>query len=296
MSYTYPQQVIYRLTAFLICDLTFTDKELNERLLSRLNRYIGSMCSGIGNMVFALFKREIISLTVRVTVLPTDSTSRLSENKWGCELVIRSATTSYCALGMFDAIKDKANEIRDIFESACSSIQMWDNNFEMTHKTPELCACIDKFQKRFVKFQKPLLSGLDSLLSIFDENNRVNRQGINTIVIDLITRTISAKYILSEYYYGLFINDKQLKELINTKMFSFVRNLSELEVYNAYPSRNSEVIGIHLSALIEEYQKISDDFDSWMETKKFKMGKAFDFGDDFILEYEEKAQHINNKK
>lgn len=96
-------------------------------------------------------------LEVKLTVLPTDQTSRLSENKWGCELVIRSATTSYCALGMFDVVKDKAREIREIFEPACSSIQMWDNNFEMTHKTPELCACIDAFQKRYVDFQKPLL-------------------------------------------------------------------------------------------------------------------------------------------
>lgn len=61
-------------------------------------------------------------LEVKLTVLPTDSTSRQSEDKWGCELVVRSATTSYCALGMFDAVKDDSREVRDIFESSCSSI------------------------------------------------------------------------------------------------------------------------------------------------------------------------------
>lgn len=96
-------------------------------------------------------------LEVKLTVLPTDGTSRQTEDKWGCELVIRSATTSYCALGMYNAVQDKPREVREIFENACSSIQMWDNNFEMTHKMPKICACIDDFQKRYVKFQKPLL-------------------------------------------------------------------------------------------------------------------------------------------
>lgn len=96
-------------------------------------------------------------LEVKLTVLPTDGTSKLHENKWGCELVIRSATTSYCALGMYNAVKERHREVREIFEDTCSSIQMWDNNFEMTHKMPQICSCIDGFQKKFVSFQKPLL-------------------------------------------------------------------------------------------------------------------------------------------
>lgn len=96
-------------------------------------------------------------LEVKLTVLPTDQTSRQPEDKWGCELVIRSATTSYCALGMFDSVKDDARHVREIFEDACSSIQMWDNDFEMTHKMPSLCQSIDQFQKEYYQYQKPLL-------------------------------------------------------------------------------------------------------------------------------------------
>lgn len=96
-------------------------------------------------------------LEVKLTVLPDNTTYRKPEDQWGSEMVIRSATTSYCALGMFDAIKQNANQVRDLFEDACSSIQSWDNDFEMTHKLPSLCHSIDALQRRFYRRQKPLL-------------------------------------------------------------------------------------------------------------------------------------------
>ena len=96
-------------------------------------------------------------LEVKLTVLPTDNTSHKPENEWGCELVIRSATTSYCALGMYDGVKDHSRHVREIFEKSCSSIQMWDNDFEMTHKTPLLYEAINQFQKEYYTHRKPLL-------------------------------------------------------------------------------------------------------------------------------------------
>jgi hypothetical protein len=101
--------------------------------------------------------RFLSPLEVKLTVLPTANTSHLPEENWGCELVIRSATTSYCALGMFDSAKSESRAVRGIFETACSSIQSWDNNFEMTHKTPVLSECINAFQERYLHKQKPLL-------------------------------------------------------------------------------------------------------------------------------------------
>lgn len=112
---------------------------------------------GIDLVVKTIDGRFLAPMEVKLTVLPTDSTSKQPEDKWGCELVIRSATTSYCALGMFDAVKDEARAVREIFEPACSSIQTWDNDFEMTHKTPQLCAAVDTFQRRYYARQKPLL-------------------------------------------------------------------------------------------------------------------------------------------
>lgn len=96
-------------------------------------------------------------LEVKLTVIPTSATSNKSEVHWGSEIVVRSATTSYCALGMFDSVKDNAGVVRGIFEEACSSIQMWDNDYEMTHKIPSLVRAINRFEALYHNKQKPLV-------------------------------------------------------------------------------------------------------------------------------------------
>lgn len=128
-----------------------------ESVFSPYQQYSFDPIDGIDLIVQDSDKNFLAPLEVKLTVLPTSQTSVLPEDKWGAELVIRSATTSYCALGMFDSVKDKSKEIREIFESACSSIQMWDNDYEMTHKMPLLCKAIDDFELKFYKHQKPLL-------------------------------------------------------------------------------------------------------------------------------------------
>ena len=128
-----------------------------ESVYQPYQQYSFDAIDGIDLVVKDLVGNFLSPLEVKLTVLPTDSTCKQPEEKWGCELVIRSATTSYCALGMFDSVKDKSQDIREIFEDSCSSIQMWDNDFEMTHKMPSICESINNFQKRYYKYQKPLL-------------------------------------------------------------------------------------------------------------------------------------------
>ena len=128
-----------------------------ESVYEPYQQYSFDAIDGIDLVVKDTEGNFLAPLEVKLTVLPTDQTSKQPEDKWGCELVIRSATTSYCALGMFDSVKDDARHIREIFEEACSSIQMWDNDFEMTHKMPTLCQSIDAFQKEYYHHQKPLL-------------------------------------------------------------------------------------------------------------------------------------------
>lgn len=135
-----------------------TDLVFNfESVYEPYQQYSFDDIDGIDLVVKDLDGRFLSPLEVKLTVLPTDQTSKYTEDRWGCELVIRSATTSYCALGMFDSVKDNACHVREIFENACSSIQMWDNDFEMTHKMPQLCRSIDQFQKEYYQNQKPLL-------------------------------------------------------------------------------------------------------------------------------------------
>lgn len=128
-----------------------------ESVFLPYQQYSFDAIDGIDLVIKDLNGRFLSPLEVKLTVLPTDSTSKQREDKWGCELVVRSATTSYCALGMFDAVKNQAKDVREIFEEACSSIQMWDNDYEMTHKMVQLCRAIDMFERRYLNCQKPLL-------------------------------------------------------------------------------------------------------------------------------------------
>jgi hypothetical protein len=111
---------------------------------------------GIDLVICSAEGEYLTPLEVKLTVLPTSSTSMMPESQWGCELVVRSATTSYCAIGMYDASKHYASEIREMFEDTCSSIGSWDNNYEMSHMTPNLSKHLDQYQARFHEYQKPL--------------------------------------------------------------------------------------------------------------------------------------------
>lgn len=128
-----------------------------ESVFAPYQEYSFDNIDGIDLVVKDLNGNYLSPLEVKLTVLPDSSTYNKDEQNWGSEVVVRSATTSYCALGMYDAIKQDSRAVREIFETACSSIQSWDNNFEMTHKTPSLCASIDEFQRRYYARQKPLL-------------------------------------------------------------------------------------------------------------------------------------------
>jgi type-2 restriction enzyme hgiDI len=128
-----------------------------ESIFEPYQAYSFDKIDGIDLVIKNLSGTPLAPLEVKLTVLPTSDSSGKSPSQWGCELVVRSATTSYCAFGMFDAIKERHAEIREIFEPACSSIQSWDNTFEMSHKTGALCEALDRFEERFFANQRPLV-------------------------------------------------------------------------------------------------------------------------------------------
>jgi hypothetical protein len=141
------------------CDSLSFDK-LDFRFESRFEpyqRYSLDTIDSIDLVVKHIDGEFLSPLEVKLTVLPDNSTHKKSENDWGCEIVVRSATTSYCALGMFDSVRENAGTVREIFEKSCADIGSWINDFEMKHKTPALSECINIFQRQNLEKQKPLL-------------------------------------------------------------------------------------------------------------------------------------------
>ena len=139
-------------------DLNSSDLEFDfEYKYKPYQKYAFDDIDSIDLVVKDLNGNYLAPVEVKLTVLPTSATASKPENKWGCEIVVRSATTSYCALQIWDSVKDNHRHIRDIFESTCSGIGSWTNDFEMFHKTSQLCQALDTFEKEYCDYQRPLV-------------------------------------------------------------------------------------------------------------------------------------------
>lgn len=128
-----------------------------ESIYEPYQKYAYDKIDGIDLVVKDTNGTYLAPLEVKLTVMPNNTTASRPPDEWGCEVIIRSATTSYCAFGMFDGAKKDAATIRKIFEPVCASIGDWGSNYEMTHKTAEICLALDAFEAHFYRRQRPLV-------------------------------------------------------------------------------------------------------------------------------------------
>jgi hypothetical protein len=139
---------------------TLPNKDLNFCFDSKFEPYQAFSREDIGGIDLIVKDTQdnfLTPLEIKLTVLPDDGTSKSKEADWGSELVIRPATTKYAALGMVQSIQKRLNEVREIFEPICADIQHWSNKHEIADKTPFLVEALNYFEKKFIKFQKPIL-------------------------------------------------------------------------------------------------------------------------------------------
>lgn len=101
--------------------------------------------------------RQIRPIEVKLTTLPDNTTEGLSEDKYGAELVIRSATTRYMALSMAQAVDAHRNRVREIFEPVFARVRNWDSKVEMAQIAPKAVAALELFLTEFKDLQSPLL-------------------------------------------------------------------------------------------------------------------------------------------
>jgi HindVP restriction endonuclease len=84
--------------------------------------------------------QHIKPLEIKLTTLPDNTTEALSEDMYGAELVIRSATTRYMALSMAQSVDTKRQRVREIFEPAFAKVRNWDSKPEMLEVAPAAIA------------------------------------------------------------------------------------------------------------------------------------------------------------
>jgi len=139
---------------------TLSNKSLNFCFESKYEPYQVFSREDIGSIDLVIKDTNdnfISPLEIKLTVIPDHATYKDEEQNWGCELVIRPATTKYAALGMVQSISENLKETREIFEPVCADIQHWSNKHEIADKIPVLVDALNTFEKKFIKYQKPLL-------------------------------------------------------------------------------------------------------------------------------------------
>ena len=97
------------------------------------------------------------ALEVKLTVIPDNTTCARPEADWSPELVIRPASTKYCALGIYHRNRARKDEIRDIFQQLCGNFQHWDSPHELLDKRSSLLESLSQFQSTFRGAQQPFL-------------------------------------------------------------------------------------------------------------------------------------------
>ena len=164
-------------------------------------------------------------LEIKLTTLPDNTTESLDEDKYGSELVIRSATTRYMALSMVRSLQKNLSQVREIFEPTLAKVRNWDSKAEMLQLAPRVLDALQNFLNEFKQLQTPFLMQpiwktvgktpvlVDNCLDIFvwsdyalthlfldSAKNALNHQGIS--------RQLRAALRLSRFIYQSSLNAK----------------------------------------------------------------------------------------
>lgn len=102
--------------------------------------------------------KYLTPLEIKLTTLPDNGTSSLPDNEYGSEIVVRSATMRYVALGIAARLtEEQRNAIKEIFMPVCVDIRDWSNVYEMRPRREAIFAALDKFLLNYESMQRPLV-------------------------------------------------------------------------------------------------------------------------------------------
>lgn len=102
--------------------------------------------------------RYLTPLEIKLTTLPDNGTSSLSESEYGSEIVVRSATMRYVALGIASRLNaEQCESIKKLFLPVCGNIRDWSSVYEMRPKREAIFAALDSFLLEYEVIQKPLV-------------------------------------------------------------------------------------------------------------------------------------------
>lgn len=102
-------------------------------------------------------KRPLAPVEVKLTTIPDNTTAKKEDAEYGSELVVRSPTMRYAAMGMGASCIKCMEEVRDLFSPACARIRDWDNIVEVAKYRDKIIGALDIFLNTYSVHEKPLL-------------------------------------------------------------------------------------------------------------------------------------------
>ena len=109
------------------------------------------------NHEFVVEGEQIRALEVKLTVVPDSTTYLKPEPEWGPEMVIRPATTKYCAMSMAYNLRNRRDEIRDLLEADFAGVQDWGNQSECLGILETALDRLNDFENVFSSSQIPIV-------------------------------------------------------------------------------------------------------------------------------------------
>jgi len=96
-------------------------------------------------------------IEVKLTALPDNSTCHLSEEYYGCEIVIRPDTIVYLACNIAVNFKDNKEELASLIGSKFDKISDWTDGTSVWSYITDMISAIDKIILSVIDKQEPLL-------------------------------------------------------------------------------------------------------------------------------------------
>ena len=99
-------------------------------------------------------------IEIKLTVLPDNSTARLSPDRWSSELVLRPITSAYATASLIDTVMKDATltkRVRSLTEPTATSIQDWTNIAEIRSRRVAILDCLGQVLESVRNLQKPYL-------------------------------------------------------------------------------------------------------------------------------------------
>ncbi|MBK1987549.1 HindVP family restriction endonuclease [Sphaerospermopsis aphanizomenoides BCCUSP55] len=97
------------------------------------------------------------SIEIKLTALPDNSTYRLPDNQYGCEIVTRPDTIVYLALSIAHKFENSREKLLNYLQPVCSQIEDWLSIRQVLPFIAQIVDCLDNLLSDNLEIQSPLV-------------------------------------------------------------------------------------------------------------------------------------------